>query len=77
MNQRLKSWLLSEPFWIWYDRKCPEPYRFLVCLALVLPPIYILNGALHIELHKHVWIFYTALTYLFYLIFTSWWRLAK
>jgi hypothetical protein len=65
--------LLLHPLWVRYD-KVREPYRFLTCMALVLSPVWVLNGLIRVS---HPAIYKGAAFFLLYLTTSATWKMSR
>lgn len=73
---KVLDFLLAWPLWKKYDSIQNDGIRLLLCMLLVLPPVYILNGAFHNFQWAHLkWVQITASLYLLYLLLSSTWKL--
>jgi len=69
--------VLAWPLWQRYDNM-KEPWRLLLCLGIVLPPVWILNGAVKLfGWNPPLWVIKTAAISLAYILLSSMWKLYK
>jgi hypothetical protein len=69
--------VLAWPLWQRYDN-IKEPWRLFLCLGIVLPPVWILNGAVKVVgWNPSILVIKTSAIILGYILASSMWKLYK